>query len=61
MQNKILVSSEEYVHALSTFQSASTLEELNNQFTDLVRNANGTVRFCIAEAYKIRKQALKIA
>lgn len=62
-ENKILILSEYYSDASSIFKLATTLEELNEKFTCLVKDQNqsGQVRLCIAEAYKERKKALEIA
>lgn len=62
MQNKILVSSEEYSQASASFLSATNLQELDEKFRSLVHATDSSkARNYIAKAYKARKKTLQTA
>jgi len=62
MQKKILRASPVYINAVSVFSTATSLEELNEQFTKLrASDDSGNAVKILAKAYDKQKKMLKLA
>lgn len=57
IRHRLMVSSEDYLQAAATFESALSLEDLDAKLGNLMRSTeNGIHRQSISEAYKVKKK-----